>query len=143
MSRTAAALLRLSLTSVKLGNLPLQVFDLHHNVCRSIMSLPHLLLLQDTEPTLLRRDDALACRLAADLWCIHRTLLRNRRRLHRLQILEEPRKGGLEGVVVFPVCEIGDKVFAHLDGQILTGVGVEAFPLAEGVKIHEADREEF
>ena len=61
----------------------------------------------------------------------------------RPQIAEQVGEGGLEGVVVFPVREVGDVVFAEFDSQIFAGVGVEAAPVADAVEAHQPDGEQF
>src|SRR5437667_31405 len=42
------------------------------------------------------------------------------------QVTEQAGKSGLEGVVLLPIGEIRDEVFAHLDSQIFAAVGVKA-----------------
>ncbi len=59
------------------------------------------------------------------------------------QIAEQVGEGRLEGVVVFPVREVGDVVFAEFDGQVFAGVGVEAAPVADAVDAHQPDGEQF
>ncbi len=58
------------------------------------------------------------------------------------QIAEQVGEGGLEGVVVFPVREVGDVVFAEFDGQVFAGVGVEAASVADAVDAHQPDGEQ-
>src|SRR5437870_4680584 len=48
----------------------------------------------------------------------------------RTKILEQAGEGGFEGVVLLPVREVGDEVFAQLDGEVLAAVGIEALPVA-------------
>src|SRR5690349_19096762 len=50
-----------------------------------------------------------------------------------LEIAQEPAESSLKCVVVFPATEVRHKILAHLDGQILATVGVEALPLADRV----------
>ncbi len=57
------------------------------------------------------------------------------------QVADEALEGFLVGVVVFPVAEVGDEVFADLAGGIFAGVGVEALPVAQGFKGRQADGE--
>ncbi len=59
------------------------------------------------------------------------------------QVAEQVGEGGLEGVVVFPVREVGDVVFAEFDGQVFAGAGVEAAPVADAVDAHQPDGEQF
>ena len=59
------------------------------------------------------------------------------------QVAEQVGEGGLEGVVVFPVREVGDVVFANLLGQVFAGIGVIAAPVADAVNGHQSDRKKF
>jgi hypothetical protein len=42
------------------------------------------------------------------------------------QIADQSPEGFLVGVVVLPVAEVGDEIFANLAGGIFAGIGVEA-----------------
>ena len=46
------------------------------------------------------------------------------------QVTEEVGEGGLEGVVVIPVREVLDVVFAEFDGQVFAGVAPRDEPSA-------------
>ena len=60
------------------------------------------------------------------------------------QVAEQVGEGGLEGVVVFPVREVGDVVFANLLGQVFDSLGVIAAPVLDRRSDrHESDGEEF
>ena len=52
------------------------------------------------------------------------------RRLLGAEVFEQAGEGGLEGVVLLPVREVGDEVFAQLDSEILAAVRIEALPVA-------------
>src|ERR1700685_1613871 len=58
------------------------------------------------------------------------------------QVGEQAVEGFLVGVVVFPVAEVGDEVFADFAGGIFAGVGLEALPVAQGFKGRQADGEQ-
>ncbi len=47
------------------------------------------------------------------------------------QVSQQVGEGGFEGVVVFPVGEIGDVIFPDLDRQIFARVGIEAGPFLD------------
>ena len=49
------------------------------------------------------------------------------------QVAEQVGEGGLEGVVVFPVREVGDVVFANLLGQVFAGIRVIAAEVVPAV----------
>ena len=53
------------------------------------------------------------------------------------EVFEQAGEGGLEGVVLLPVREVGDEVFAQLDGEILAAVGSEALPVAQRLHVHQ------
>ena len=59
------------------------------------------------------------------------------RALLRAQVFEQAGEGGLEGVVLLPVREVGDEVFAQFDGEILAAVGIEALPVAQRLHVHQ------
>ena len=61
-------------------------------------------------------------------------LVQGRARLVRLQVLEQPSKCRLVAIVVLPLSEIGDEIFANLTRRVLPGVGIKAFPVAQQVK---------
>lgn len=56
-----------------------------------------------------------------------------------LEISQQIGEGGFEGVVVFPVGEVGDVIFPDFGGQIFAGVGVEAGPVLDLLEAAEAD----
>ena len=60
----------------------------------------------------------------------------------RSLIAEQVGEGGLEGVVVFPVREVGDVVFANLFGEVFAGIGVIAAPVADAVAAPQSDRKQ-
>lgn len=60
----------------------------------------------------------------------------------RLQIPQQPLKRPLVAVVVLPVGEIGDEVFADLTGGILAGIGVKRLPLLDSLVRDKADGKE-
>ena len=51
-------------------------------------------------------------------------------------------EGELEGVVVVPVREVGDVVFANLLGEVFAGISVIAAPFADAVDAHQSDRKQ-
>lgn len=63
-------------------------------------------------------------------------------RFLRPEILEQPGEGSLECIVVLPVREVGDEVFADLDTKILSTVRVESVPLPDRVEVNQPDREQ-
>jgi hypothetical protein len=44
--------------------------------------------------------------------------------------------------MIFPVREVRDVILSYFDSQVLLGVGVEAFPLLNRLKINQADRKQ-
>jgi hypothetical protein len=41
--------------------------------------------------------------------------------------------------VLFPLAEVGDKILTNLLRHVLADVGIKGFPLANGVKVNQAD----
>ena len=60
----------------------------------------------------------------------------------RPQIAEQVGERGFESVVVFPVREVGDVVFANLFGEVFAGIGVIAAPVADAIDAHQLDRKQ-
>src|ERR1700688_2889017 len=58
-----------------------------------------------------------------------------------LEILNEPLKRLIVGVLSLPLAEIRDEVFANLTSGVLPGVGVEALPSTNSRERHQADGE--
>ncbi len=55
----------------------------------------------------------------------------------QFQIRQEALEGRLIGIVIFPPAEVGNEIFPELAGGILSGVGIEALPIAERFKINQ------
>ena len=58
------------------------------------------------------------------------------------QIADQPLKRRLIRIVVFPVAEVGDEELAYLAGRVLSGIAVEALPIAQHIKLHQPDRKQ-
>ena len=56
-----------------------------------------------------------------------------------LQIFFQPGEGGFKGVVVLPVGEIGEVIFADWFRQIFAGGGSQTFPRAQGFHGHQPE----
>ena len=57
----------------------------------------------------------------------------------RLQIAQQTVKGLLVGVVVLPVGEVWNVIFAYLYCQIFAKIGIEAFPIFDCLPICQTD----
>jgi hypothetical protein len=55
------------------------------------------------------------------------------------QIFFQTGEGGFKGIVVLPVGEIWDVIFADFFRQIFAGVGIQTFPRAKGFHVHQSD----
>ena len=76
-------------------------------------------------------------------WCRLSLLMRFLRwvQLSCLKILEQPVESLLKSVMVLPVREVRDEVFADLHAEILAAVRIEAFPVPDHLEVHQPDRE--
>jgi hypothetical protein len=55
-------------------------------------------------------------------------------RARGFQVADQALEGFLIRVMVLPVAEVRDEILANLAGGVLSGVGVEALPVAQGFK---------
>src|SRR5208337_1106155 len=61
---------------------------------------------------------------------------------HCFQVLHQPFKRRAIRIVLLPVAEVGDEVLAYLAGRVLSGIAVEALPIAQRIKSHQPDRKQ-
>ncbi len=103
------------------------------------MALARLLFFQEPKAALLDLDKrwfflrASRCSIA-DLRCLNSAW--NWWGFNCLKILQEPSKGTLKGVVIFPLAEIWNEILADFHRQVFSCVGVEALPIAENIHIY-------
>jgi hypothetical protein len=62
--------------------------------------------------------------------------------VRRFQIADQALKGFLIRAVILPVAEVRNEILANLASRILTGVTVEALPIAQGFERRKQDGEQ-